>query len=183
MNKIRVSCAGFAKININGKYLLLRNKRNFKNGETVYTPIGGGIKFLPNAVDFLNSIGGVLEKEDDLRIHIDTENYNIFKDWFLSKKDRETTIFREMREELVDEEKLLNDLKLCDFKEKKVNVIETTQEWIIDGESKTSYYFFEIFEVTFKDAVEKDILKNISVDDRFKFFTEEEITGVAKHIL
>ena len=44
MSEIRISCASLASIKIDNKYLLLLNKRSYKQGKMVYTPIGGALE-------------------------------------------------------------------------------------------------------------------------------------------
>lgn len=190
MDKIRISCACFARIEIGGKYLLLQNKKMKNKGIINYSPIGGALEWKPEALEFLESVDVSFEKGKDLRIHIPKENYDIFKQWFLSNKDRENSVFREMREELVDEENILSYLDYLDVSEKYINCVETTQDWEVDGKMQTSYYFFEIFDVKFNKDVENKILENIKIEDKLKLFTplqiktfSNTIAGSSKYIL
>ncbi len=125
-----------------------------------------------------------------MRIHIPKEHYEPFKKWFLSNKDRENSVYRETKEEMVDEENFLASLLPSDITEKYVTTVETTQDWEVDGKMKTSYYFFEIYDVNFSKNIEDEILKKLVNDDKLKLFTSIQIksdsniiAGSSKYIL
>ncbi len=160
------------------------------NGVINYSPIGGALEWKPEAKDFLLSIGTEFEKGKDLRIHIPKDNYETFKKWFLSNSNRENSVYREMMEEMVEEENFIPSLLPSDITEKYLNTVETTQDWEVDGKMKTSYYFFEIFEVKFNSKIESEILENLKIDDKLKLFTplqiksfSNTIAGSSKYIL
>jgi DNA gyrase subunit A len=96
---------------IDGKYLLLLNKRSYKEGRMVYTPIGGALEYLPKAKGFLDNLGAKYERETpDLRFKMDSENLDLFKFWFEKGIDRERDVVRELTEEMIEEENIVVSL-------------------------------------------------------------------------
>jgi hypothetical protein len=176
MDKIRISCACLARILFDtDKYLLIQNRKQRNQGIISYGPIGGALEYNEEALEFLMSIDTEFETGSDLRIHIPADNFQKFKEWFLTKKDRETTIFREMYEEIVMEEKFLTNLIEDDIEETFSYLIETTVDWDIHGEIKTTFCFFEIYDVKFKEHINEQILLNLKDNESLKLFTSEEI--------
>ena len=146
-NTIRVSCAGLASINIDGKYLLVQNKKSRSRGIINYGPLGGALEFLPEGEEFLNSINAILERETpDLRFVINTEFLDEFVEWFYKTDDREKSTKREVFEELVLEEKVLTDLELSDMKEEHIDSIRNKSGRF----GVVSERMFEIFEISFQ---------------------------------
>jgi hypothetical protein len=95
--RISVSCAALARIMIDGKYVLLMNKGK-------YGPIGGALKYYDNTIPTLERFDYRPERsgEDlyDLRINIPRKNWSNFKKWFSMFTWRETSVYREVMEEL-----------------------------------------------------------------------------------
>lgn len=102
---IRLSFSYLFRIEVNGKYLLVRGHR--MNNQ--YQPIGGVYKVYDEGKSFLNQIHAVsdtsmgnFDETDDLRMQIKGKYYFKFWDWFESMKDREYDPRREFEEELID---------------------------------------------------------------------------------
>jgi len=172
-NTIRVSCAGLASINIDGKYLLVQNKKSRSRGIINYGPLGGALEFLPEGEEFLNSINAILERETpDLRFVINTEFLDEFVEWFYKTDDREKSTKREVFEELVLEEKVLTDLELSDMKEEHIDSIRNKSGRF----GVVSERMFEIFEISFTEEIEQQ-LKDIAnqPDSTIGLFSKEEI--------
>jgi hypothetical protein len=102
---IRVSIAYLFRIKIDGRYLLVKNNRR-----AYYQPVGGAFKTLPNSKGIFEKLqiesDRLIETEKgvakgDLRVYTKGINIIEFLDWFDSKKDRETSPWREFYEELV----------------------------------------------------------------------------------
>ena len=170
MSEVRISCASLASIKIDNKYLLLLNKRSYKQGRIVYTPIGGALEYHPNGKKFLDNLGARYERETpDLRFKMDSENLELFRYWFEKSIDRENDITRELIEEMVDEEKIFKSLDIKDFTTKYIR----TETPIKDIDGVYNYFFFEIYNVTFtedkvteiKEYVKKNNDKIILVSD------------------
>ena len=115
METIRISCAALCRIQIDGKFLLEINK----NRGNVLTPIGGALEFEEVGRIFLARIEAQFEKGMDLRLTIPASNVDSFRAWFERKEYRETSPLRELREELIDEHRILpswaGDLAEPDF--------------------------------------------------------------------
>jgi len=109
-NKIRISAATLTRIELDGRILVALNNKRLLAGKKVYTPFGGALEFHEQAKPFLESLNAVFENGNDLRLTIAEDKLPAFEEWFNQKKDRETPPYRELREELVDEEKVFSAL-------------------------------------------------------------------------
>ena len=145
--KIRISCASQASIKIDNKYLLCLNKSSLKRGEKVYTPFGGALEYYPEALDFLKNIEADFErKTPDLRFTTDISNLDLFEFWFNQKINRETSVDRELIEEMVHEEKIFDSLDKDDFKTQYTRTVKDVQEY----NNIVNYRYFEVHDVKFK---------------------------------
>ena len=102
---IRLSIAYLYRIKIDGKYLLVKNSRR-----NYFQPVGGAFKSFVNAKivfekfqiesdKLIETDKGVAKR--DLRVFTKGINVIDFIKWFDSKKDRETSPWREFSEELL----------------------------------------------------------------------------------
>lgn len=148
MSEIRISCASLASIMIDGKYLLLLNKRSYKEGRMVYTPIGGALEYLPKGKGFLDNLGARYERETpDLRFKMDSENLDLFKFWFEKGIDRERDVVRELTEEMIEEENIFDTLDSKDFE---ISYLRTETP-VQDIRGLMNNFFFEIYNVEFSE--------------------------------
>jgi hypothetical protein len=175
MSEIRVSCASLASIMIDDKYLLLLNKRSYREGRVVYTPIGGALEYLPKGKNFLDNLGAKYERETpDLRFKMDSENLELFKFWFEKGLDRERDVVRELTEEMVEEENIFDSLNQDDFE---IQYLRTeTPIKTLNG--IVNNFFFEIYDVIFSEEKINEIKDYINQQGRVKkaiLVTEEEI--------
>lgn len=174
MSEIRVSCAALASIMIDGKYLLMLNKRSYKEGRMVYTPIGGALEYLPKGKDFLDNLDVKYERQTpDLRFKMNPENIDLFKFWFEKRIDRECDIVRELREEMIDEENIFDSLEPEDIEISYVGLDTPIKE--MNG--MINNFFFEIYDVEFSEEKVKEIKEYISNQELQKLIlvTENEI--------
>jgi len=170
---IRISCAALCRIGIDGKFLLEINK----NRGDVLTPIGGALEFHSEARSFLESLGAGFEKGDDLRLMIPMDKVDAFRDWFGRCEQRETSPLRELREELIDEHRVLpswpGDPATSAFLRRIEHEEETTRK---DRAGTLTRYFYEIFEVTLPaplaDACRAAVASPAS---RLRLLTREEL--------
>lgn len=102
--EVRISFSYLFRIQIDGKYLLVKGNRLKKQ----YQPVGGVYKYYPEAKPALESFGyrsdvkmGNSSETDDLRIFIRGKKLLSFMEWFLSMRDREYDPYREFKEELL----------------------------------------------------------------------------------
>jgi len=182
MDDIRISCSGLASIKIDNKYLLMQNSRSRSKGKIIYGPIGGALEYHRSIEPFLNVMEFKPERVTrDLRIHIPIQYIDKFDTWFSKRTDREISNFREMREELVDEEKILESLDINDVTESLMDIVRIQKKSVyFDSQS---LYHFEIFHVEFTEDI-MDILRLKCKDPNssIKLFTKEEIIKKTKDI-
>ena len=172
MGEIRVSCASLASIKIDDRYLLLLNKRSYKSGRMVYTPIGGALEYLPNGKKFLDNLGVKYErKTPDLRFTMDDDNLDLFKFWFSKGIDRERDVIRELREEMIEEENIFETLELNDVEASYIRTETPTNT--ING--VINHFFFEIYEVNFSQEKIEVIKEHINNQYIEKLMSEQEI--------
>lgn len=103
--RVRVSISYLFRIELNGKYLLIRGSRYPDH----FQPVGGVYKFNPSAKDVFRQwsvesddlipIDNV--SEDDLRVRVPGKHLLSFVHWFEAAKNREVGPHREFHEELV----------------------------------------------------------------------------------
>lgn len=102
---IRLSIAYLFRINVDGKYLLVKSR--LKNA---FQPVGGAYKTLPGSEKIFTKLGvrpdRLVETEhgiakNDLRVYVKGIDVFEFLNWFNSKEDREISPWREFCEELI----------------------------------------------------------------------------------
>ena len=175
MSEIRISCAALASIMIDGKYLLLLNKRSYREGRIVYTPIGGALEYLPSGKAFLDNLGARYERETpDLRFKMDSENLELFKFWFEKGIDRERDVVRELTEEMIEEENIFDTLNSNDYD---ISYLRTETP-INPYKGIMNNFFFEIYDVRFSEEKINEIKDYINNQGQVKkaiLVTEKEI--------
>jgi hypothetical protein len=149
---IRISAAGLCRITIAGRFLLGLNKARLSGGRHVLAPIGGAAQFLDEARPFLvDELGAVLESENELRLHLDERAVPGFERWFRSRRDRELTPLRELREELLHEYRV--DMP---WRDPAIRLVVTRNEHAVTdrpgAEGKRTIRYLEIFDVGFDEA-------------------------------
>ena len=118
--EIRLSLAYVYRIKINGKYLLIKSRTR-----DYYQPIGGVYKTLPNSKIIFDHLEVRSDRlietshgiaKGDLRVYVKGINVIEFLEWFDSKKDRETSPWREFCEELITTNYLpWNEFRFIDY--------------------------------------------------------------------
>tara|TARA_Y100000310_G_C20512556_1_gene729578 strand:+ start:350 stop:949 length:600 start_codon:yes stop_codon:yes gene_type:complete len=174
---IRVSAANLAKISLDNKFLVALNKSRLKKGIQVYTPFGGAIEFSGNAGQYLQSLGANFEKGNDLRFIFSKDKLEEFEAWFNTKQDRETTPYRELQEELVKEEKVLNALEESALTMQYLGTSKETATTDRPGqEGQLTQRYLEIFDVGFAPEYQ-ETLENAThqEESRLALVTAEEI--------
>lgn len=174
--EIRLSPSYLYRIQINNKYLLVKNRNR-----DIFQPVGGVYKYFDSAKNFLNEIEFKVDNkinidttsEKDLRIRIKAKYISKFLDWFYSNKDRETDFYREFKEELLDK-----NILSCKFNKIKMNKLKSIKNTIEYSE------FYKMYEIKPKDIIEieytedqyielKELYSKSSTD--YYFADEEEI--------
>lgn len=106
---IRATVAYLFRIEVNGKYILIKRHKKDRPG---YQPIGGAFKYFKEenrelfdklGIEPCNHVPRDSDTKDDLRIRINKrKNLIEFLKWFESRKNREVDPWREFYEELVE---------------------------------------------------------------------------------
>ncbi len=112
VKKVRFSCAYLFRIEINGKYLLVKDEQ----GRNTYQPVGGVYKYTAN--DFFSftqaeqctRLGTDSDLDNDLRIVLPRNRVNAFEKWYHREKGRETVcdLHREFQEEIINRIQSIN---------------------------------------------------------------------------
>ncbi len=158
---IRLSIAYLFRINVNGKYLLVKSRL-----KPVYQPVGGAFKTLPGSERVFEKLqvrpDRLIETEhgiarEDLRVHVKGINVIEFLEWFKSREDRELSPWREFCEELITTGILpWEQFRYINYKFK-----GTVQSPIITLESGgKGMFLFEIYDLVINDE-QKTILQEL----------------------
>ncbi|NDJ60796.1 MAG: hypothetical protein GYB67_06705 [Chloroflexi bacterium] len=173
----RVSCAALCEIrNARGDYLLALNQDRYLRGRYEYTPIGGALTYTSET--FLDDFAAIPEKPEtrDLRLFIEPARLHQFKMWFMQRTGRETSPFRELQEELVDELGLLDDLKphdvLIRFRNFLFRERVTARTGVV---GVNTHYFHEIYRVEFVSVPKWMKLTQCAADSRGRWVTRADI--------
>lgn len=178
-NKIRISCAAFASIKFGDKYLLCLNKNKLENGLDVFTPLGGALEYKQSAKDFLDNLGvEYLRETPDLRLMMGRDNLDLFEIWFSKRIDREVSVARELVEEMVYEEGILESLNPSDYTSEHIK----SEKLETEMDNLAVCMYFEIFNVKFNIPKAREIFMSLENNDKIGLFTEEEILkGVSEN--
>lgn len=161
---IRLTIAYLFRIHIDGKYILIRNKRNIHG----YQPVGGVYKYLREEnADFFDGIGLIddtnIERdaiaEDDLRMEL-RMRYKLlsFIKWFNKRKHRETDPWREFYEELVKPEILSHQ----NFPHIQYRYVKQHAELeYSDFHHVLEYKVADIYELRFANQAQKDEIRRL----------------------
>lgn len=177
MSDIRISAANLARIELDKKVLLGLNRKRLMFREKVYTPFGGALKFYESARPFLVNLGADFEEGNDLRFVMPENRLPEFEKWFYKRVERESSPYRELKEELVDEEKVLLDLPKNAVA---FEYLTTTAERAVTDrpgqEGKVTQRFFEIYRVTFSSKYEQMLRDALAQPDtHLSLVAEREI--------
>jgi hypothetical protein len=114
IDKVRVSCGGLCRVPhpVDGRLLLGLNRNALKRGVRVLKPLGGALAYHALPPD-LNATPENPSKRE-LRLFLPEPQVEPFAAWFATRQDRETSPFRELREELVGEHQVLPALSPSD---------------------------------------------------------------------
>ncbi|MBN1285360.1 MAG: hypothetical protein JXB47_08180 [Anaerolineae bacterium] len=159
MSKLRVTCVAFCRVEYQGRYLFLLNLARARSGNYTAIPLGGALAYDDAAI--LRRLDAELEKPgtNDLRFYIDKGSDDaraslaMLRRWFKRRTGRELDPFREMREELVDEQKILPWLTRQDVEITYAGMIEERQTSNRPGARVAeTHYFREVFDVKLRDS-------------------------------
>jgi hypothetical protein len=173
---IRVSCASLCRIEHLDKFLLLLNANRRQKGLYRLGPIGGALQVLD--AGRLTRFGAALEDaaSSDLRLMLPMTALPAFRDWFYTGEGRERSPFRELREELVSESRLLAALGPADVDAR--YLWTTEEESFTDRRGQTgllTHYFLEIYDIKFKSSAALGALLSAPPDSGAVWLTAQQI--------
>ncbi len=177
VDRQRVSCAALCRINDpDGRYLLGLNKNRLAQGREIYMPLGGALEFY--APDLLARFDATPEApgSQDLRLFMPPAQIPAFRDWFLTRQQRETSPLRELTEELVDEFAVLSALAPSDIS---ARYLRTYEGEATSGRS-VSYgawtrYLHEVFDITVVSPAVLRALLQVPPASGLRWFSEANI--------
>ena len=174
---IRISCASWCRVIIDGRYLLMLNHNRRQKGVYQLSSIGGAL--FVDSWDVLAEIDPQPDSPDsnDLRFLTNPSNIPEFRTWFYRRTQRELTPFREIQEELVEETRALPELTEADLGIQYLRTVEDTQQTIRRGfTGQMTHYFLEIFDVQFGSPDISQRLKTMSPNETGIVFLDEVAT-------
>jgi hypothetical protein len=181
LKPIRISIAYLFRIEIDGRYLLIKNHR----GQNGYQPIGGVYKYFKNeTASYFQKIGLISDTKitvdgdsrNDLRCNL-KHRYKLFKflKWLKLKTDRETDPWREFYEELVEPGYLSSQA----FPYIQYNLTGTNYSKIKYSEifRIDEFLYADIFEIKFITHLQEQEIRGLLniANNEFLFATAEEI--------
>jgi hypothetical protein len=175
---VRISCGALCRIpHPNANLLLLGINRNLsRKGQTVLKPIGGVLAFKPSALP--SALTPTLEDSNrtELRLFLPEVQIKLFADWFAARTGRETSPFRELREELVEEYHVLPALKPPEVEMRYERTIKTQR--LTDRAGATgllTHSYQEIFTVRFTYPDQRRQLLKVTPDSGLYWVSEDHI--------
>ncbi|HLF53756.1 MAG TPA: hypothetical protein VI544_01115, partial [Candidatus Nanoarchaeia archaeon] len=127
----------------------------------IYIPFGGALYASKDSLVLLEEMGAQdFEKGNDIRFTMPRQNLSIFEDWFRTRTGRETTSYRELYEELVEEQSVLDDFPESAISQEVLfkSCIEETHHPDRPGaKGLPTRRYLEVFEVQFADNYSKRI--------------------------
>lgn len=176
-NRLRISCAGLCRIrDARGFYLLGLNRDRASQGKAIYMPLGGALHY--HAPDLLTRFEATPEDAatNDLRLFINPAHLDAFRAWYLRREERETSAYRELVEELVDEFAVLPALPPDDVQIAYTNTYEARA--ITDRHNaigQLTHYLHDIFDVEFRSPIARAALENAAQTTGLRWFSTHEL--------
>ncbi|MDX3917221.1 hypothetical protein H8S90_01030 [Olivibacter sp. SDN3] len=178
---VRITVAYLFRIEINGKYILIKRHKKDRIG---YQPIGGAFKYFKEenrelfdklGIEPCDLVPRDEDTEHDLRIRINKRKKLIeFLKWFESRKNREIDPWREFYEELIEPGLLPSE----PFKHVKYAFIGNHKEGVIPSPvfPIDEFRYAEIYELRLEtDAQKKAIANLLNNEGEIIFASPDEI--------
>jgi hypothetical protein len=169
-----------------GRYALLVNKGWLThNGRKALSPVGGAFELESQGYRYLVTLGAQnFEKGNDLRCRVPDNKVKKVVRWFRRRTGRETSVLRELTEELTDETGILTRSGLAGITQEYSGYTRYDALTTRDVPEKQTAYLLEIFNVT----VRREIMRKLHVaaevpsKQRLLYFVtrEELLAGVAR---
>lgn len=193
LNKpIRITTAYLFRIEINGKFLLIKRHKKDRQG---FQPVGGTFKYLKDenrelfnklSIEPCNFVCRDDDTENDLRV-IMRKRKRLYKylKWFESRKNREIDPWREFYEELIEP----GLIPFSSFQHIQYSFIRKMEEIVIPSPAYPidEFRYAEIYELKFENDSQKKAIEELVSKEEVIFATPEEIrncsTNTGKTIL
>lgn len=154
IGKLRVSCASLCRIqDEQGRYLLALNQNRLLAGRRVLMALGGALQYDDPGLPARFEADLENAAFPELRMYMPPHSLAPFREWFVARQGRETSPYRELREELVDELGALDDLRPQEVHTAYIMTLAGSRITDRPGaEGEVTHYWLEIFEVEFAAA-------------------------------
>lgn len=175
---MRVSCVAFARILDQNRYVLLRNAGMLrKEGKLRFGPVGGGLQCSDSCRQkLIESFGAYdFEGDIDLRFMVPDDHLQGVIEWFTSREDRETSVLREVYEELYIEEHILSEAQADLATEVFAGFSSMLGKPKPRHNMTATVRLLEIYDVTMPSMALRALRRHARYKDRIYLATEEEI--------
>lgn len=176
-DRLRVSCAALCRIQDDaGRFLLGLNKNRLAQGREIYMPLGGALEY--SAPDLLARFDATAEAPGsrDLRLFLPPARMSDFRVWFQRRQERETSPYRELVEELVQEFAVLPALAPGDVR---TRYLRTYEGEASSGRSGVygawTHYLHEVFEIDIVNPAVRRVLRDVPAASGLRWVTRGEI--------
>ncbi|HSW78024.1 MAG TPA: hypothetical protein VLG36_04460 [Candidatus Chromulinivoraceae bacterium] len=175
---MRISCTGFARLqDPSGRFALLVNAGRLKRGHgRLLSPIGGAFDAQPDEIEHISRTLGAydFEQGSDLRFRVDDARVEDVVEWFGRREQRETTVLRELTEELVDETRILQARDLHTVREAFRRFVRYDSVTIRDVPEKRTAYLIETFDVRIPRGAMRKLLSASAVEQPHIYFAHAD---------
>lgn len=175
---IRASISYLFRIENDGKYLLLKNRKITEQ----YQPVGGVYKYYDSAGTIFAKLGvkkfsGYTHEErykNDLRVKVPSKNLNKFITWFHSREDRELDPIREFVEELIEPNFISKDV-FAYFNYRFIRQVTTPIKYSQHFKCN-EILIYSIYELLPNEKQKRELDKMMEIEnENYKWVTLEEI--------
>ncbi|PNE20224.1 hypothetical protein V511_09990 [Mesotoga sp. Brook.08.YT.4.2.5.1] len=179
--EVRLSISYLFRIKIDDRYLLVQGNRINKQ----FQPVGGVIKYYPGATSTFTKMNAKddncmpidQDSKDDLRIRIPGWKLRYFLKWFYGREDREVTVEREFREELLESGILPKEpFRILKFRYLRTIMLYKPKKMSKLNPKSNEFLLAEIYEFLPTDEQEIALRSTMSNEkDHYKWCSENEI--------
>ncbi len=182
VKKVRLSCAYLFRIEIDDKYLLVKDEQGREN----FQPVGGVYKYTKD--DFFSfthavqctRFGSNTDLDHDLRVVVPRDKLKKFEKWYRQETDRETVrdLHREFKEEIIDRIETIDPKVFETIEYKYCGEIIEAGRW---GESDVVVRIADIVQLIPTPEQTKELLKLMSrKSSLYHFASKEEIYALGR---
>lgn len=150
----RISGLSFGRVrDQQGRYAILLNRGALRHRrERILSPIGGGVELTEDGKRYIERLFGArdFEQPQDLRCRVPDDQARRIATWFVqaNTEHRETSVMRELREELVQETDILVYSDLSTVTEQLAGTYRYPAVTAREVPEKNTLYLIDVFDVT-----------------------------------